>query len=261
MIKRLFWDIETSPCVTYTWRTGYKLRIGHHMLIDEAEVICISYKWQGKDEVHTLTWDRGRDKDMIRQFLPILNQADQSIAHNGDKFDLRWFNTRCLLHGFDGSSLHKTLDTCKIAKSKFAFNSNSLQYIAQRLLGEGKHEHAGFDMWKEIVEDNCPEAMAIMVKYCEQDVLLLERVFLVMEKYQKPNMNVSVLSGGPKWACPYCGSKNVKKSKTRTTGAGTLQHQMLCHARGEYYQISNLAFTHYKKERYEEQNKVTASPS
>ena len=43
-IKRLFFDIETSPNIVYSWRTGYNLTITTENIITERAIICISYK-------------------------------------------------------------------------------------------------------------------------------------------------------------------------------------------------------------------------
>ena len=41
-IKRLFFDIETSPNIGYFWRAGYKLNIGADNIIEERKIICIT---------------------------------------------------------------------------------------------------------------------------------------------------------------------------------------------------------------------------
>jgi hypothetical protein len=105
-------------------------------------------------------------------------------------------------------------------------------------------------MWKDIVEDNCPKAMALMVKYCEQDVRLLERVFHKIERYGKPKSNAAVMDGTYRWGCQYCGSVDVIKSKTRSTAAGVIQHQMRCKDCTKYYQVSNTVYKEYRCKRF-----------
>jgi len=56
-VKRLFFDIETSPIIAYTWRVGWKLNIPADNIIEDWKVICISYKFEGDENVKTLTWD------------------------------------------------------------------------------------------------------------------------------------------------------------------------------------------------------------
>ena len=65
--------------------------------------------------------------------------------------------------------------TLKLSRSKFKFNSNKLDYIA-KYLGMGEKIKTEFGLWKDIVLNKDKDAMAKMVKYCQQDVRLLEKV-------------------------------------------------------------------------------------
>lgn len=243
-INRLIWDIETSPNIAFLWRTGYKLTVGHHNILKERAIICICYKWEGSKKVHHLQWDNGDDRQMLTDFLEVAKQADEMVAHNGDKFDLKWFNTRCLFYGLEPLDT-KTIDTLKIARKHFCFNSNRLDYLGRFLVGECKHDDGGFDTWKDIILNNCPKAMKLMVKYCKQDVKLLEEVWKCLEPYHKPKTHVGRLNGHDGWTCPHTGSENVIKSKTRYTAAGTRQHQMFSKEANAYYTISDKNFKLY----------------
>ena len=254
-INRLIWDIETSPNVAFLWRTGFRLSVGHHNIIQERAIICICYKWEGSKKVHHLEWDEGDDREMLEEFLEVAKQADEMIAHNGDKFDIKWFNTRCLYHGLEPCPQWKTVDTLAIARRRFCFNSNRLDYLGKFLLGEGKSDDGGFDTWRKIIMDNCPKAMRRMVKYCKQDVKLLERVWKLVEPYHKPKTHVGALNGKERWTSPYTGSTNVNKSKTRYTTAGTKQHQMLCKDTGGYYTIPQKIYEDYQDWRRDQKKK------
>ena len=71
-IKRLFFDIETSPMQVYTWRTGYNLNIGHENIIEDWKIICVCWKWEGEDKVHELRWDHNQcDASMVRKFIDV----------------------------------------------------------------------------------------------------------------------------------------------------------------------------------------------
>jgi predicted PolB exonuclease-like 3'-5' exonuclease len=250
-INRLIWDIETSPNIAFLWRAGYRLNVGHHNIISERAVICICYKWEGSKKVHHLEWDNGCDKKMLKEFLEVAKQADELVAHNGDRFDIKWFNTRCLFHGLEPIGDWKTVDTLVIAKRRFCFNSNALDYLGRFLFGSGKCDDGGFDTWKEIVLDNSKKAMRTMVKYCKRDVELLERVWKALEPYHKPKTHVGRLMGRDGWSCPYTGSEDVVKSKTRFTTAGTRQHQMYSKEAKAYYTISEKSYKDYQKWRKE----------
>lgn len=243
-LKRMFWDIESSPNVGLFWRAGYRLSIPPENIIRERAIICICWKWEGHKRVHALTWDKGDDRKMLEEFLKHANDADEMCAHNGDRFDVKWFNARCLIHDLGAPPERKTVDTLKIAKAKFYLNSNRLDYLSNLLLGEGKSE-TDFDMWRDILLDNCPVALKRMVDYCKRDVKLLERVYARISAYVPAKTHAGVMLGGSKWTCVYCASSKVKKNKTRVTAKGTVQHQMQCRDCGRYYSISNLCHQNY----------------
>ena len=217
-------------------------------ILQERAVICICYKWEGGKKVHSLQWDDGDDKAMLKAFLEVAHQADELVAHNGDKFDIKWFNTRCLFHGLDPFGDWKTVDTLVIAKRRFYFNSNRLDYLGKYLFNEGKIK-TDFSLWHDIVIKGSKRAMRDMIRYCKQDVNLLERVWMKLEPYHKPKTHVGRLHGKEKWTCPYTGSENVIKDRTRMTAAGTTQHVMKCKDNGRYFTISDRALKDYYLEK------------
>jgi predicted RNA-binding Zn-ribbon protein involved in translation (DUF1610 family)/predicted PolB exonuclease-like 3'-5' exonuclease len=246
-VRRLFWDIETSPNVVLTWRTGYKINIDHENILKERAIICVCYKWEGEKQVHSLTWDASQDdKAMLQAFLEVANSADEMVAHNGDRFDIAWFRTRCLFHGLQPLPDYKTVDTLAWARRLFYFNSNRLDYIA-RFLGLGGKLKTSFGLWKDIVLRKDAPALQKMVTYCKRDVALLEQVWKRLRSYSRPKTHAAVLSSGAVWACPHCGSTNVRKTKTRVTASGAVQHQMRCSDCGSYYTISDRAHKQYLK--------------
>lgn len=245
-IKRLFWDIETSPNVVLSWRIGYKINISHDNLLKERAIICIGYKWEGDPVVHVIHWDKDQnDRSMLEAFLKVANEADELIAHNGDSFDMPWFKTRCLFHGLQTIPDYKTVDTLQWARRKFYFNSNKMDYIA-KFLGMGGKIKTEFDLWKEIVLNSCPAAMKRMCDYCKKDVALLEQVWKRLSAVVPQKTHVGVLTGSDKWTCPRDGSQNVCVTKTRVTAAGTVSYQMQCNDCGSYYTISARAHADYQ---------------
>lgn len=246
-IKRLFFDIETSPNICYSWRIGYNISIGFENIIDERKIICISYKWEGSDKIHTLTWDKNLcDRQMLIDFIAVANQADELIAHNGDRFDIKWIRTRCIYHRIPMFPNYRTLDTLKKAKSGFNFNSNRLDYIAQFLGVGAKVKHSGFDMWKGVMK-NDKEALKEMVNYCEGDIIVLEDVFLTMQNYIKPNTHNGVINNNFKYSCPTCGSEQPTLVKNNVTAMGTIKRLMSCNDCDYHYEISNSSYMLYLK--------------
>ena len=251
MRKRLFYDIETSFNVGVFWRTGYNLSIQPQDIIHERAIICICYKWEGEDEIHSLTWSKSQsDKHMLKEFCKILAKADEIVAHNGDRFDLKWIRTRALIHGISVMPSPKSIDTLKWAKKYFNFNSNKLDYIAKFLNVGAKMDTGGLDLWKDIVFRKDQAALDKMVKYCKMDVEVLESVFNKLNAYTLANHNYAVQHGGDKYECPECGGINVKYNKKVVTTAGTVHHWILCKDCKKHYKINHLVFTKYQEYLY-----------
>ena len=251
-LKRLFWDIETSQNVFTGFAAGWRKTINPGDIIHERAIICICYKWEGEKKVHSLEWTPnkgswgGNDQPMLVEFAKVVEEADEIVAHNGDKFDMKWFNTRHLFHKLPTIPESKTIDTLVIARRRFYFNSNRLDYIAKYLGFDGKSK-TDISMWTDILFNHCPKQMSSMVKYCKKDVQLLERVYERIAPYHKPKSHAGVLLGKDKWSCPSCGSEDVNKSKTKTTAAGTTQHQMRCKKCGKYHSINDAQFRLYQE--------------
>lgn len=250
-IRRLFFDIETSPMIVYSWRIGWKLNIPHTNIIEDWKIICISYKWQNEDKVRTLKWDKNLcDKKMLEDFIKIANTADEIIAHNGDRFDIKKIRTRCIFHRIPMFPKYRTLDTLKKAKSGFCFNSNKLDYIAKFLGVGAKLEHEGFDMWVKCLKGD-KKALKEMIKYCEMDIVVLEDVYLAMQSYIKPNTHSGVVHGNLKHSCPSCGNnENITHLKNDVTEKGTVSRVMECDSCGHNYNISNSSFKKYLESKH-----------
>lgn len=89
--KRLFYDIETSFNIIADFSCGYNKIIRPNQIIKERQIICISYKWEDEYEVHSLDWGKRQcDKALLKKFVKVIGEADELVAHNGDRFDIKW---------------------------------------------------------------------------------------------------------------------------------------------------------------------------
>lgn len=249
-VKRLFYDIETGYFKTAVWG-AFNQFIKPEMLEGEKKIICISYKWQFEDKVHTLTWDDNLDdKDLVKKFIKVLGEADEVCGHNIDNFDTKIVRARAIRHGLLMYPKYRSIDTLKKARQFFKFASNKLDFLGQNFEVGRKLQHAGFDLWRRCQEGETKairkEALKEMVDYCEQDVILLEDVYNVMMPYIDHNTNFAVLKHGyqGKWRCPECGSDEVQLSHTDTTPMGYIKRHMRCKCKKTYH-ISNLSYTQY----------------
>lgn len=180
--RRLFFDIETSPNVTFSWRIGRDINLTHDDILSERAIICVCWKWEGDSTVHSLQWNKGCDKDLLKKFAKVIDSADEVIGQNSDRFDIKWLRARCLHHRIPLSSKFNSIDTLKMAKAGFYFNSNKLDYMGQ-FMGLGKKIKTDYDLWKDVVLKNDSAAMKKMVDYCKQDVALLEKVYGRLQEF------------------------------------------------------------------------------
>lgn len=249
--KRLFFDIETSYVKARVWRSG-KQWVDANNIVGETRVICVCYKWQHEEKVHTLVWDENQDdKELLKKFIKVLGQADEICAHNGDRFDIKQLRTRALLQGVLMFPKYRTLDTLKKARSFFSFQSNRLDFLGKVLEVGRKLDHEGFNLWVRVQEGETKterkKALKEMCDYCVQDVILLQDVFEVLSPFTDHNTNFAVIKDGlsGKWKCPECTSSNVQISHTDTTPLGYVRRHMKCNDCKKYYHISNRTYTQF----------------
>jgi uncharacterized protein YprB with RNaseH-like and TPR domain/predicted RNA-binding Zn-ribbon protein involved in translation (DUF1610 family) len=233
--KRLFFDIETSPNIGLFWEAGWKKNIDYSNIIKERAIICICYKWEDEKVVNEVHWDtKQNDKALLEKFIKVANLADELVGHNGDRFDLAWVRTRCLYHKIDMFPKYTTIDTLKVARQSFKFNSNKLNYIAD-FLGLGQKIKTEFGLWKDIVLHKDKVAMDKMIKYCKKDVILLEQVFKTLKNHIPAKTHYGVIFGGDRGSCPECGSDQLVVNNKVVRASGIKKIQYRCKTCGKLH--------------------------
>lgn len=242
--KVLYLDIETSPNIGWFWSAAWKTSIDTGQIIHERKIIMVSYKWAHEKKVHRLDWGLNKqcDKQLLKKLSKVMNEADLIVGHNGDRFDLKWINTRILYHGLPPVTPVHTEDTLKIAKKYFNFQSNRLNYIAQ-LLGIGaKIPTGGSKLWLDIVLNKSQKAMDKMGKYCDMDVVLLEKVHKKLAVFHEPSVN---LSGSDLLGCLRCENKRMTTNGVVELKSGTKKQRLRCLKCGS---SRTIPYTKYLKE-------------
>jgi DNA polymerase elongation subunit (family B) len=191
----LCFDIETSPMTFKAFSTG-KQYLGDSNIKEDWFVISWAAKWLGEDEIFsdivTSTEARNRnDKRVLKGIWKLLDDADVVIGHNSYEFDLKKLNTRFIYHRMLLPRDSKSIDTLKLARDKFFFSSNRLDYLGE-FLGVGrKVEHEGFKLWLDCEKGN-KESLGRMLTYNIGDITLLEDVYNVLKDgyrgYKKPKL-------------------------------------------------------------------------
>lgn len=219
-MKTLIFDIETAPNLAYVWG-----KYEQNVLQFEREfyMLAVAWKWLGQKRSYvrvlpdykTYKKDKFDDRELAQELWDLFDEADVVVAHNGDRFDIRKAQGRFVYHKMDPPAPFQSIDTLKVARKYFNFNSNKLDDLG-KLLGLGrKVSHGGWDLWAGCLADD-KKAWNLMRKYNKQDILLLEDVYLTLRPWMTnhPNHNVFV---GEDELCPICGEDSLQRRGTMKT--------------------------------------------
>lgn len=204
-MKILLYDIETSPNVVYTWGAGHEESV--IKVVKPWELLCFSYKWLGEKDVTTFAQDTLSERALVRKLWQVLNSADVVIAHNGDQFDNKKANAKFLQYGLAPVKPYQSVDTLKIARSRFALNSNRLDALLKLLGFPGKAEVGGFKTWEGCMAGD-PASWARMIRYNKRDVVGLEQAYGVLRKWSNRHPNMSVRGTV---SCTHCPAGRLQK--------------------------------------------------
>lgn len=225
--KILFIDIETAPNLGWVWGKWEQNVIEN---VQDWYMLSFAYKWLGDKKVEAYSLpdfkdmykkEPENDHCLTYQLWNLMNEADIIVAHNGDEFDIKKANARFIAHGYEPLSPYKTIDTKKVAKKYFKFDSNKLDELGKYLGLGRKMPHTGFHLWKGCMSGD-RKSWKTMVEYNKNDIVLLEKVFLKMRPWMKTFPIVRADNGD----CTNCGSgKLIKRgfSFTRTNKIQRLQ--------------------------------------
>lgn len=214
-VRVLLYDVESSPNLAYVWGKYEQNALGD--FVKERQIISFAWKWLGEKQVHVLALPSFKsyarfpenNRALILKLHALFSQADIIVGHNIDDFDDKMANTDFIKHGLQPPPPHKTVDTLKVARSKFRFNSNKLDDLGAFLKLGRKIKHDGFGLWVRCLAGN-NKAWSLMKRYNKNDVTLLERIYLRIRPWMTNHPNMTALDG--KEACPTCRSKNIKRS-------------------------------------------------
>lgn len=235
--KILFFDIETAPASGYFFDLYRENNIVS--TTQDWYMLCFAYKWLGEKTVHAhaLIDDKYNpqkpdDWHVVEKLWHIFNEADVICAHNGDQFDIKKANTRFTIHGLQPPSPYKQIDTKKIAKKYFGFNSNKLDELGRQLGLGRKAQTGGFELWLDCMKGD-RKAWAKMVAYNKQDVILLEQVYLKLRGWHKTHPNVSFFTRNGD-ECTVCRSQKIKRDGIEYYRGGIAQRYQ-CLDCGKHY--------------------------
>ena len=182
----LYLDIERSLMSFWGYErkviSGY---ISKECIRSEAFIICWAACWIGETKIQSscVTQNealKNNDKRILQELWDLIDQSDYVTGHNVDKFDIKKLNNRFLIYEM-GTPFGKSIDTLKLARKHFPFDSNALAYISKVLGGKPKKE-INLNDWIRIVETGDPAALQKSERYCRGDVRMGINVFNKFKK-------------------------------------------------------------------------------
>lgn len=215
--KILIFDLETAPMIAYTFQK-WKTNINDDFIVQDWGVLCWSAKWLFEDEVISAKLTKQElktvdDERIMKALWTLIDEADIIIAHNLNKFDEKKANTKFLQYGFGVPSPYQRIDTLLHLRKRFAITSNRLDYVAKNFFGiEGKLQ-TETGLWKKCMQGDF-EALSYMAEYCDQDVRVLEDVYLLMRAWIKPHPNLGLQALSIDACCPVCSSTESTETAT-----------------------------------------------
>lgn len=224
--KVLIFDIETAPIMAYVWGL-WDQNVGLNQIVKDWYVLSWSAKWLGSPESEVMYVDQrdnpkmSDDLGIISQIWQLLDEADVVVTQNGKRFDAKKLNARFIQNGFPPPSSYRHVDTFQIARKVFAFTSNKLEYMTDKLCKKYKKlkhsKFAGFELWSECLNGN-REAWQEMEIYNRYDVLSLEELYLILRPWDN-SINFDVFHENFDNICS-CGSKAFLKIEPKYTNTG-----------------------------------------
>jgi DNA polymerase elongation subunit (family B) len=210
--KILLFDIETSPMEVFVWQLKQNGWISPESVIKDWSILTWSAKWLFDDTVYNARVNaqdaqNRNDASIMQELWNLLDEAHIIIAHNGARFDVRRMNARFALNGYNPPLPYRVVDTLRVARQRFDFSSYKLDYINQ-LFGLEQKGHPGYGLWKRSVQgtEDAEEALHEMSTYCDNDVRILEELYVQIRPWIKghPNLGLYIDTDGE--SCTNCGN-------------------------------------------------------
>jgi uncharacterized protein YprB with RNaseH-like and TPR domain len=192
-----------------SWGLWVNGALNHDSVVQERSIICGSWKWLGEKKVHSVAIDVKNptdDAEVVGVLHGIVSSADAVVHHHGDSFDLPWLKARSVFYDLPPIPPLIQIDTRKLAKKAFYFNSNKLDYLA-KFLGFGRKLKTDFDLWKKCLAGD-QSALDKMVRYNKRDVLLLEKIYKRLVPHIPAPLNRVLFVD--REVCQNCGSSHVQ---------------------------------------------------
>jgi hypothetical protein len=123
------------------------------------------------------------------------------------------------------------IDLLRVAKTRFRFTSNKLDYITQYLGLPGKVKHSGHSLWVQCMAGD-RQAWGMMRRYNKADVVITEQLYDRLRQWTKAQPHAGLYSGETD-CCARCGSTDLVRRGFAYTPLASFQ-QFRCRNCGSW---------------------------
>lgn len=222
----IIFDLETGPDLTealncWTQLSNYP---GQTLKGQLQSVWCFGWKVLGSSESEVKcawdfpSWSRdvNDDRELLSYAHAVLSSADALVTQNGRRFDFPVLQTRLMkwdMDILDPDILH--VDTKCPKRGNVSLISKSLNNMGRFFLDEMKMDHEGWQLWVK-THGRDMVAAETMRQYCNQDVLLLEKLYRKLRPLLTKIPNHNLFNPMREKVCPHCGSTRLRSNGWRT---------------------------------------------
>jgi hypothetical protein len=203
-VNVLYFDLEVSKSLYYNY--GRKVHSGYlngKDLVHEYFIISWAASYMNSNKVFSacvtpqqaLSWT---DKEILAPLHDLLSSADIVTGHNVDAFDMKKINTRFISNGFapildrEGKKPKPSVDSLKIARTRFAFEDNGLDALCKKFGIKGKDKITDDD-WRRILQIGDEKTLKKIDKYCRGDVKNGKELLKIFIPYSGKNYDYGAL--------------------------------------------------------------------
>ncbi len=187
--KQAIYDIETSDfnpyqnfiiCCVIHVRDILTEKVEKHILhITKSSI---------KEAVDNTTFDF--DRELLQKMSKIFSNVDQICGHFSDKFDNRYYTSRCLLTNQSDLIPHyqdlMAADTWRMMKKTLKAPRNTLNNLILQATGTSQKTHVDLKYWYTVKfpdNKNWQKAMDYILDHCKKDVKMTVKAVKKIEKF------------------------------------------------------------------------------
>jgi DNA polymerase elongation subunit (family B) len=198
-----FWDLSG-------WKHTIGRRIHPDDVLEWPRTICAAWRWYGAKRVEfAAEWDDSHEA-MLRHTWELYHQADIVVGHNLANFDTKKLAAEWNVLGLGRPSPWKTVDTLKVARSQFGYESNTLDALCKRLGILAKTDRYAIDVARAAVAGD-RAAQRKLRAYNQGDIVATEGLYDYVRGWIPNHPHIGLWSGEDR-SCSNCGSTELVSS-------------------------------------------------